>query len=140
MPSRTGPPPVLLCFLDALALIAFVAVGIRSHHESSVAAEFMRNIVPLLLFWFAVAALLHTYRAGDRPWLARLLLNWAVAVPIALAVRTLWVGSPSTLSRFALFLVVAMAFTLLFLLVERILAGFVFRGAERAGNGSAGDQ
>jgi hypothetical protein len=139
MRSRTGPPPVLLCFLDALALIAFVAVGIRSHHEISAGTEFLRNIVPLLVFWFAAAAVLHTYRERGRPWLTRLLINWAVSIPVALAVRTLWVGSPSTLARFALFLVVAMAFTLLFLLAERLTALLVFRWASRAGS-EAGDQ
>ena len=101
---------------DALALIAFVLVGLFSHHQDSGIAVFLRNAVPLLVCWFVAAIALGTYRKDA---LAGLLLNWAVAVPTALLIRTWVIGSPSRPARIALFLAVGMAFTLLFLVVAR---------------------
>ena len=79
---------------DAVALVLFVLVGIRSHHEIGALDAFLRNAVPLEVAWFAVAAVTGAYR---RPGSRTLVLTWIVAVPIALVVRTLWVGSPSGL-------------------------------------------
>lgn len=105
---------------DAVALISFVLVGIRSHHEIGAPDLFLRNAVPLEVMWFAVAAVTGAYR---RPGLRTLLWTWVVAVPVALIVRTLWVGSPSGL-RLLTFLGIGLAFTLLFLLIGRVAAGF----------------
>ena len=118
--SRTG---TVLGSVDALALIAFVILGIRSHHESGAAAAFLRNAVPLLVAWFVVAAAVGTYR---RPSMRTLLINWAVAVSVGLTVRSLVIGSP-TGARLVTFLGVGLAFTLLFLVAGRGLAGAVWR-------------
>ena len=99
--------------------MAFVLVGLRSHHEASAAPVFARNAIPLLACWFAAAGLLHTYRRGGSAW--GFLRTWVIAVPLALLVRTWIVGSPSTPGRIALFVGVGMAFTLAFLLVVRVL-------------------
>jgi hypothetical protein len=108
---------------DGVALIAFVLVGIRSHHEIGALDLFLRNAVPLEVAWFAVAAVTGAYR---RPALRTLLWTWIVAVPVALIVRTLWVGSPTGL-RLLSFLGIGLAFTLLFLLIGRAAAGFAGR-------------
>lgn len=118
--SRTG---TVLRMVDALALIAFVLVGIRSHHESGAVALFLRNAVPLLVAWFVVAVAVGTYR---RPSTRTLLINWAVAVPVGLIARSLVIGSP-TGGRLVTFLGVGLAFTLLFLVVGRVLAGAIGR-------------
>jgi hypothetical protein len=118
--SRTG---TVLRAVDVLALIAFVLVGIRSHHESGAAALFLRNAVPLLVAWFVVAVAVGTYR---RPSTRTLLINWAVAVPVGLIARSLVIGSP-TGGRLVTFLGVGLAFTLLFLIVGRALAGVIGR-------------
>jgi hypothetical protein len=102
---------------DAVALVVFVLVGIRSHHEIGALDAFFRNAVPLEAMWFAVAVVSRAYR---RPGLRTLLWTWIVAVPAALVVRSLWVGSPSGV-RLLTFLGVGMAFTLLFLLAGRAI-------------------
>jgi hypothetical protein len=113
----------LVVALDAIALIAFVAVGMRSHDAGTATDIFLRNAVPLLGVWAIAAVVLGTYR---RMHLATLLWTWLIAVPIALVIRSVWVGSP-TGSRLAVFLAIGMAFTLLFLLVGRGIAEIVRR-------------
>lgn len=108
----------MLASLDALALMLFVVTGLRSHAEGSVLAPFLRNAVPLLVAWFAVALPLGAYR---RPGAGTLLRTWVVAVPVALTVRSVWVGSP-TGGRFVVFLGIGLAFTLLYLAAGRGLA------------------
>ena len=102
---------------DAVALILFVIIGIRGHRAATVDG-FLRNAVPLLAVWFVVAVLAHTYR---RPGWRSLLRNWIVAVPIGLLIRTLIVGSPRG-GRLLVFLAVGLAFSLVFLVLGRLLA------------------
>lgn len=103
---------------DALALIVFVLVGVRSHHDAGGWQVFARNAAPLLVAWFAASVPIGTYR---RPGLRSLAATWAVAVPAGLLARSLWVGSP-TGARLLLFLAVGLAFTLSLLLLGRVLA------------------
>jgi len=112
----------VLVAVDLLALVVFVVTGMRSHHEGTYLTIFLRNVIPLAGTWLAVAALLGTYR---RPGLGTLLRTWIVAVPVALVVRSLWVGSPSEIGPFLTFLAVGLAFTLLFLLIGRGLVALV---------------
>jgi hypothetical protein len=107
-----------LAAADALALIVFVLVGIRSHHEVGALDLFLRNAVPLLSAWFIVATFTDAYR---RPRLRTLLITWAIAVPAGLVARSLWVGSP-TGARLLVFLCIGLVFTALFLLAGRALA------------------
>jgi hypothetical protein len=107
---------------DAAALIAFVLVGMERHHAASLFVVFLRNAAPLVLAWFAVAALLGLYR---RLGLASLLRTWLVAVPVGVTVRSLIVGSPDDAGRFLTFLAVSMVFTLVFLTIGRGAVWFV---------------
>ena len=107
-----------LASLDALALVAFVVAGIRSHHEVGAIDLFLRNAIPLLSAWFIVANVAGAYR---RPGLRTLLVTWIVAVPAGLVTRSLWVGSP-TGGRLLVFLGIGLLFTALFLLAGRGLA------------------
>lgn len=108
-------PVIVMAVLDVLALLAFVVAGMRSHGEGAVAEHFLRNAVPLVVSWIAFAMVLGTYR---RPGFATLWRTWLVAIPIALVVRSVWVGSPTGVD-FLTFFAVAMAFTALFLLIGR---------------------
>jgi hypothetical protein len=108
-----------LAVADAVGLVAFVLVGIRSHHEIGALDLFLRNAVPLEAMWFAVAGVSGTYR---RPGIRSLLWTWIVAVPAALVVRSVWVGSPSGV-RLLTFVGIGLAFTLLFLLAARAVPG-----------------
>jgi hypothetical protein len=113
----------MLATTDALALVSFVAVGLRSHRIGAIAEIAARNAVPLAVAWAVVALAVGTYRRRD---LTSLVLTWALAVPAALLVRTWWVGSPQG-SRIAVFVGVGMAFTLLFLLIGRGIVAVLTR-------------
>jgi glycopeptide antibiotics resistance protein len=117
-----GPGSIWFVLADAAALVVFVFVGISGHRASTVEG-FVRNAVPLLGVWFLVAWLAHTYR---RPGWRSLLRNWIVAVPIGLLVRTLIVGSPKS-GKILVFIAVGLAFTLLLLVLGRLLARLLSR-------------
>lgn len=118
----SGPGSIWFVLADAAALVVFVLVGISGHRASTVGG-FVRNAVPLLGVWFLVAWLAHTYR---RPGWRSLLRNWIVAVPIGLLIRTLIIGSPKG-ARILVFIAVGLAFTGLFLVLGRLLAGLLSR-------------
>lgn len=111
----------IMAVIDVIALLAFVVAGMSSHHEGTVPAYYLRNAVPLVVSWLGFAALFGTYR---RPGFATLWRTWLVAVPIALVVRSMWVGRPSGF-RFLTFLAVGMAFTGLFLVLGRGLTALI---------------
>ena len=108
---------------DAAALMVFVLVGIRSHHEVGALDLFLRNAVPLEGAWFVVSIVSATYR---RPGIRTLLRTWVIAVPAGLVVRSVWVGSPSG-SRLLVFVGIGLVFTLLFLLAGRGVVGVIDR-------------
>jgi hypothetical protein len=121
LPSGRGT--VWYAVADAAALIVFVLVGISGHRAGTV-ESFLRNAIPLLAAWFLVAWLAHTYR---RPSWRSLLRTWIVAVPVGLLVRTLIVGSPRGV-RILVLIAVGLAFTLVFLVLGRLLARLLSRG------------
>ncbi len=102
---------------DLAALLVFVLVGLRSHHEAAMAAAFARTAIPFVGAWLVASAIIRTYRPAR---LVRLVKTWAIAVPAGVVLRAIWVGSEG--SKVVEFLFVAMAFTLLFLLAGRLLA------------------
>ncbi len=131
--SRTGGFPVkspgsspagmMVAAVDGLALLAFIAVGLRSHRIGAMAEIAARNAVPLAVTWAAVSAVVGTYRRRD---VISLVVTWAIAVPVGLSIRTWWVGSPQG-GRLAIFLAVGLGSTLLFLLIGRGALGLVAR-------------
>jgi Protein of unknown function (DUF3054). len=115
------PRARLTLAIDLAALALFVVVGMRSHTEGAKATIFLRNVVPVGVAWLICAATFAAYRG---PSLRSLVKTWLVAVPVGLAVRTVWVGSPAG-ARIAVFFAVAMAFTALFLVIGRLVSAFV---------------
>jgi DUF3054 family protein len=120
LPGRRGT--VWYVLVDAVALMAFVVIGVRGHRGSTIEG-FLRNAAPLLGAWFLVALAAHTYH---RPGWRSLLRNWVIAVPVGLLVRTLIVSSPRG-GRILVFLAVGLAFSLLFLVLGRLLARLLSR-------------
>jgi hypothetical protein len=118
-----GRATVWYVVADAAALIGFVMIGLRGHQGSTIEG-FLRNAVPLLGAWFLVASASHIYR---RPGWRSLLRNWILAVPIGLLVRTVIVGSPRG-ARILVFVAVGLAFTLLLLVLGRLLVRLLSRG------------
>lgn len=120
--TEQRPTGAALAVVDAVALLTFVAVGLRSHRIGAIAEVAARNAVPLAVTWIVVCVVVGTYRRRD---VSSLVITWAIAVPVALVVRTWWVGSPQGW-RIVVFLAVGLAFTLLFLSLGRALvAAFV---------------
>lgn len=109
--------------VDLLALTLFIVVGMRSHDVGSRIEVFARNAVPIGGAWLAAAALLRAYHP---PSLPRLLRAWIVAVPVGVALRSWWVGSPVG-DRILVFMGVALVFTLAFLVLGRLAATVVTR-------------
>jgi hypothetical protein len=108
----------ILPAIDAAALVAFTLLGVASHDHGRPLDALARVGVPLLCAWFAAAWAVGTYRAHG---VATLLAAWAVSVPIAVVVRTVVAGRPWD-AEVLVFLGVALAFTLLFLVVGRGVA------------------
>ena len=101
---------------DAVALVAFSVVGLLSHHGTVTVGGLAHDALPLLVGWFAAALAFGLYA---RPSLARLLATWACGVTVGVAIRALILGR-SFNGHEAAFLGVALAFTLLFVLVLRV--------------------
>ncbi len=99
---------------DALALVAFVTVGLFNHHGGLSAAGYARDALPILGCWFAAALAFGLYR---RPALRTLLATWLAGVTAGVLVRALVVGHLD-----GVFLVVALCFTLLFVVAFRAAA------------------
>jgi hypothetical protein len=123
LPRVQLPSRAALITADAVSLLAFVAVGMRSHRIGAIAEVAARNVVPLAVTWVLVSFVAGTYRRRD---LVSLLATWVVAVPLGLLARTWWVGSPRG-GRIAVFLGVAMVSTLVFLMIGRGVAAAITR-------------
>ncbi|HVF07035.1 MAG TPA: DUF3054 domain-containing protein [Actinomycetota bacterium] len=113
--TRRPAGAATLAVADALALLVFVAVGLRSHRIGAIAEIAARNVLPLAVTWIVVALAAGTYRRRD---LSSLVLTWAIAAPVGLLVRTWWVGSPRG-DRIVVFLIVGVVFTGLFVTIGR---------------------
>lgn len=107
--------PAVLAATDAVAIVAFVTVGLVSHKHGVNATGYARDALPILGAWFGTAALLGTYTRGG---LRRLLATWAVAVPVGVLIRGLMLGRSLDADQLE-FLGVALVFSLLFVLVLR---------------------
>jgi hypothetical protein len=92
----------------------FVVIGVLTHDASATA--FVRDALCILGGWFAVAAAVRLYARGG--WW-RLGVTWLVGISAGVAVRALIVGRwPGA------FYGIALAFTLLFVLVARYAVRF----------------
>ncbi|MFN3369153.1 MAG: DUF3054 domain-containing protein [Thermus sp.] len=116
--SKSRPAALPLFLLDLLALFLFAGVGLLSHGLPLTLGGLARNLLPVLFVWLLLAPFLGTYR---QPSWGNLLLTWAIAFPAGLWLRQMVLSGGFGLGFFV-FLGVAMAFSLLFLLLSRGLA------------------
>jgi hypothetical protein len=107
---------------DALALLAFVVVGVVSHEHAVAGRALLHDAVPLLGGWFTVALLSGAYRRGGR-WM---LLPWAVGLPLGVLVRALWLGHPLDRHQLA-FALTTLVFGGAFVLAGRLVLRAVTR-------------
>ena len=108
---------------DASALVVFAIVGLLSHHGTVTATGLARDALPLLGCWFAAAL---AFRLYARPSRVRLLATWATGITAGVLVRALILGRTLN-GHEAAFLGVALTFTLLFVVVLRVLGGALLR-------------
>ncbi len=112
---------VVLASGDALAFLAFAAIGRGSHGEATGLAaipEVILTAAPFAIAWFIVAPFVGAYRgdlvASPRRMARRTLVGWALSWPVAMALRGIFVDHAVPPWTFALIaLVVNAAFLLL---------------------------
>ena len=104
---------------DLLALLAFVTVGLFNHHGGVSATGYARDILPIAGCWLVAAGAFDLYK---RPRWRALLATWLVGVTAGVLVRALvrWRLDGGD----AVFLPVALCFSLLFVLAFRAVASF----------------
>ena len=119
----------MLAASDALAIVAFVTVGLLSHQHRATATGYARDALPILAAWFLAALFFRTYSRGGR---SRLLATWAVGVPLGVLIRALVLGRSLDGDQLA-FLGVTLVFSLLFVVGLRSLLSATrrFAGAAR---------
>lgn len=112
---------------DLAVFAVFTLIGLGSHGDSYTPYHFLRNFVPLSVSWFLVVLIVDPY---DRPGWWRLGVTWLVAMPVAVAVRVWWVGSPNG-PKLWTFLGVVLITNGLFLLLWRLIASRLLGRRER---------
>jgi hypothetical protein len=111
----------LIAVGDVIALLVFTIVGLLNHEDGVTASALLKVVVPIVAIGALAAALFGTYR---RPSIPSLIPTWAVSVPAGVLIRKALFDTPATWGSTGVFIGVAMAFTLLFLLAWRLLAQF----------------
>jgi hypothetical protein len=105
---------------DLLAIFAFVTVGLVNHRGGLSATGYARDFLPIAGCWLLAAGAFDLYR---RPRVRALLATWVVGVTGGVLIRalTLWRIEGDD----AVFLGVALVFTLLFVLAFRAVAAAI---------------
>ncbi len=115
---RLFPPARLAAAADAAAIVLFAVVGLLAHDGGVSGRGLARDALPLLGGWFAAALLARLY---TQPTRLRLAATWLGGITAGVAVRAAVLGHTHP-GREAVFLGVALAFTLLFVLAARLPA------------------
>ena len=107
---------------DALAFLAFAAIGRGSHGETGLAAipQVILTALPFAIGWFIVAPFVGVYRGelmeNPRKMAARTLSGWVLSWPVAMALRGIFVDHAVPPWTFAL---IALVVNAVFLLIWR---------------------
>ena len=105
----------MLATTDALAILAFVTVGLVSHRHGVSATGYAHDALPILGAWFGASLIFKTYSLGGT---RRLLETWAIAIPLGVLIRGVVLGRSLGADQFE-FLAVALVFSLVFVLALR---------------------
>jgi hypothetical protein len=104
---------------DMLALVAFVTVGLINHHGGVSATGYARDILPIAGCWLFAAGAFDLYK---RPRRRALLATWLVGVTGGVLIRALILWQVD--GKDAMFLAVALCFSLLFVVTSRTVVSF----------------
>jgi hypothetical protein len=119
--------------VDLLALLAFVTVGLLNHHGGISAAGYARDALAFAGCWLVAAGAFDLYR---RPRVRVLLATWSVGVTGGVLIRAIirWRIDGGD----AVFLVVALCFSLLFVLAFRVVAAISVRAGSEPPSDAGG--
>jgi hypothetical protein len=113
--AASGRDPRLLPLADAVGIVAFATLGLAMHDEALSPAGYARDVLPLIAGWYGAALAFGAYR---RPSWRTLLATWIVGIPAGILLRALVLGRELDSDQ-AVFLAIALAFTLLFVVGAR---------------------
>jgi hypothetical protein len=115
--------------IDALAVLLFVLVGLRSHGTLD---EFglQRNLPAFLVGWFAAALLAGVYRAQPPKW--SLPIAWALGVTLGIMLRNYLIGRGLFGTISPVFWAISLAGVALFTGLPRMFAYWARRARTRA--------
>jgi Protein of unknown function (DUF3054) len=105
---------------DLVALLAFVTIGLLTHHGDLTWSGYARDAIPIVGCWLLAAGAFDLYK---RPRLSALLATWLVGVTAGVIVRA--IVRLHLDGGDGVFLVVALCFTLLFVVVARRAAAYL---------------
>lgn len=117
-PGRRTLPAWGLATGDALAVFLFAVVGLLNHDEGITVAGLARNVLPILGVWFAISPFTGVYK---RPGFGTMIVTWAIAVPVGVAIRAIALHRAADEHQVA-FAIVALVVTLVFLSAWRAIA------------------
>ena len=109
---------------DVAALLIFTVIGLINHKDGINMKSVLEVMTPIVIIGAIAALLFGTYR---RPGVRTLLPTWLVSVPSGILIRKALFHTPSSWGSTGIFIGVALVFTLIFLLAERLVVGFVLR-------------
>lgn len=134
-PAITSQTTATLMVGDVAAIVAFAALGIRSHASSGGALYVLETAAPFVVSWLAIAPFIGAYRgellANPRVLVGRTLLAWAAALFPGIVLRTLIRQSAFPAISFAIttFLIIGVL-----LLGWRLLFAWLLRRGARHAN------
>ena len=123
--SKPGNHLTILIAGDLLVILSFVWIG-RSSHSLSITnlGASLSTALPFVISWFLITPWFGIYRAEvSRDWkklVPRLLVAWAIAGPVALILRTLFLGRPIPDGIVPTFAIVSLGYIGLIMLLWRL--------------------
>jgi hypothetical protein len=105
---------------DVVGLVAFVTVGLVNHHGGVSAAGYARDAIPIVCCWLLAGGAFGLYQ---RPRARALVETWLVGITAGILLRALVRRHLD--GGDAVFLAVALCFSLLFVVAARLAGGYV---------------
>jgi Protein of unknown function (DUF3054) len=123
-PAGISRRATMLAIGDVFALLVFTLIGLANHKDGISAANVLKVMGPLVIVGGVAAVIFGTYR---RPGIRTLLPAWLAAVPVAILIRKAMFHTPASWSSTGIFIGVALAFTLIFIVAWRWAARYALR-------------
>lgn len=136
MHKNNALPRLILLLGDLIAILLFVFIGQQDHATTDInnpILGLLRAAFPFLIMWLIVAPIVGAYPSAENITLRRLLLRglngWLIAAPLGLLLRAFLFergGIP------AIFMLLTLLVAGAFILIWRLLFGFVWQRQHKA--------